>query len=124
LPSRKSIFVVDDDSSIRRGMKRLLREHGLDATLFESASALLGHGNFDEALCIVMDINLKNESGIALRLRIAEQGVTVPVIYITGNDSQANRSAAIDSGCVAYLTKPFAAETLINSIERASAGVV
>ncbi len=92
-------------------------------TLFESAGALLGHGNFDEALCIVMDINLNGESGIALRRRIAEQGVSVPVIYITGNDSQANRSAAIDSGCVAYLTKPFAAETLIKSIERASAGV-
>jgi FixJ family two-component response regulator len=124
LPLRKSIFVVDDDSSMRTGIKRLLREHGLDATLFESAGALLGHGNFEQALCIVLDINLNDESGITLRRRLAQDGVTVPVIYITGNDSQANRSAAIASGCVAYLTKPFAANSLIESVERACAGLV
>ncbi|WP_354224245.1 response regulator [Bradyrhizobium sp. F1.4.3] len=124
MSARKSIYVVDDDSSMRRSMERLLREHGFDAVPFESAGALLRHGHFDEASCIVLDINLNGESGIVLRRRLAKAGATVPVIYITGNDSQANQSAAIASGCVAYLTKPFAADAFIESVERACTGVV
>lgn len=119
LSARKSIYVVDDDSSMRRSMERLLRERGFNAIPFESASALLSHGRFDEACCIVLDINLNGESGIALRRKLAKEGATVSVIYITGNDNHADQSAAIESGCVAYLTKPFAANTFIESVERA-----
>jgi FixJ family two-component response regulator len=119
LPLRESVFVVDDDSSIRTSMKRLLRGHGFEATLFDSASAVLGHGSFDKARCIVLDINLGGESGIDVRRSLAELGVTAPVIYITGNDSPANRAAALASGCIAYLIKPFTAQSLIESVERA-----
>jgi FixJ family two-component response regulator len=104
-------------------MSRLLREHGLNATLFDSASALLSHADLNRAVCIVLDINLVDHSGIELRRQLSKEGVTVPVIYVTGNDSHANRSAAIESGCVAYLTKPFAAKSFIESVERACAGV-
>jgi FixJ family two-component response regulator len=117
LPTRQSVFVVDDDPSMRMGMKRLLRQHGFNTTLFDSANALLSHGDFGKAFCVILDINLNGESGIALRLRLADKGVTLPVIYITGNDSEANRAAAIASGCIAYLTKPFAAQSLIKPIE-------
>jgi FixJ family two-component response regulator len=123
LPTRKSVLVVDDDPSMCVGIKRLLREHGISATVFDSANALLGHGDFGNALCAVFDINLKGESGIALFRRLADRGVRLPVIYITGNDSEANRAAARESGCIAYLTKPFAAQALIESIERARAAV-
>jgi DNA-binding response OmpR family regulator len=54
-----------------------------------------------------------------LRRQLSKEGVTTPVIYVTGNDSQANRSAAIESGCAAYLTKPFAAKSFIEAVERA-----
>ncbi|MBR0774261.1 response regulator [Bradyrhizobium diazoefficiens] len=117
----RSVFVVDDDPSIRSSVNRLLRAHGFAATLFESASALLDHDSFDKAICIVLDINLDGKSGIDLRRQLAEEGVTTPVIYITGNDSAANRSAAMASGCVAYLIKPFTAKSLIESVGRASA---
>ena len=123
LSTRKSVLVVDDDPSMRMGMKRLLREHGISATLFDSANALLSHGDFDNALCAVLDINLKDDSGIALLRRLADRGVRLPVIYVTGNDSDANRTAALKSGCIAYLTKPFAAQALIESIETARAAV-
>jgi FixJ family two-component response regulator len=116
-------LVVDDDPSMRTSMKRLLREHGFNATVFESATALLGHGDLGWTACIVLDINLDGQSGIDLRRQLVNMGITVPVIYITGNDSQASRSAAMESGCVAYLTKPFAAEALIESIDRACASV-
>ncbi|TYL83383.1 response regulator transcription factor [Bradyrhizobium cytisi] len=119
--ARKSIYVVDDDSSMRRSMERLLRKHGFDAVAFESAGALLRYGCFEEACCIVLDINLDGESGISLRRRLASEGTTVPVIYITGNDCHANQAAAMQSGCAAYLAKPFAASALIDSIERVCA---
>ena len=123
MPTRRSVFVVDDDPSMRTGIKRLLRVYGFHSTLFESASALLCHEDFGEALCFILDINLNGESGIELCRCLSDKGVRLPVIYITGNDSDANRAAAIESGCIAYLTKPFAAPSLIEPIERVHATV-
>ncbi|SDG40460.1 Response regulator receiver domain-containing protein [Bradyrhizobium sp. Rc2d] len=120
LPLRESVFVVDDDPSMRASMDRLLRGYGFDTTLFDTASALLDHGKFYTAICIILDINLGAKSGIEVRRRLAENGVMAPVIYVTGNDCPANRTAAIASGCIAYLTKPFSAESLIESVTRAT----
>ena len=104
-----------------KGMRRLLKQHGFDAVPFETAKALKDHGDFDGAFCIVLDINLSDGSGIELRHQLTESGVALPVIYITGNDSHATRMAAMASGCLAYLTKPFTAQSLIEPIERAAA---
>ena len=104
-----------------KGMRRLLRQHGYDTVPFETAKALRDHGDFDQAFCIVLDINLSDGSGIDLRHQLAESGVALPVIYITGNDSHATRMAAMASGCLAYLTKPFTAQSLIEPIGRAAA---
>ena len=70
---------------------------------------------------MVLDINLNNEFGIELRHRLRASGISLPVIYITANDSPAVRLAAIESGCIAYLTKPFRAKSLIEPIEKAAA---
>ena len=104
-----------------KGMRRLLKQYGYDTVPFETAKALKDHGGFDQACCIVLDINLSDGSGIELRHQLAESGVDLPVIYITGNDSHATRMAAMASGCLAYLTKPFTARSLIEPIERAAA---
>jgi FixJ family two-component response regulator len=120
LPHHKAVFVVDDDPSMLKGMRRLLRQHGYDTVPFETAKALRDHGDFDQAFCIVLDVNLSDGSGIDLRHHLAESGVALPVIYITGNDSHATRMAAMASGCLAYLTKPFTARSLIEPIEKAA----
>lgn len=103
-----------------RGVKRLLREHGFEAILFNSAHALRRHDVFD-ACCIILDINLGDGSGIDLRNELKATGILLPVIYITGNDNDATRLAALQSGCIAYLTKPFAAKSLIEPLEMAAA---
>lgn len=121
MPTPQSVFVVDDDLSVRTSVSRLLRAHGFVATPFDSAGALLNHGGMEKAICIVLDIDLDGKSGIDLRRSLMERGVTAPVIYITGNDSPANRTAAVASGCIAYLRKPFSAESLIESVTRAAA---
>jgi FixJ family two-component response regulator len=119
--NRKMVFVVDDDPSMLKGMRRLLKQHGYDTVPFETAKALRDHGDFGEAFCIVLDVNLGDGSGIDLRHHLAESGIELPVIYITGNDSHATRMAAMASGCLAYLTKPFTARSLIEPIEKAAA---
>jgi FixJ family two-component response regulator len=124
LRNRNVVFVVDDDLGMLKGVKRLLRHHGYDSVLFSSAEEFQNHGDFDSACCVVLDINLNNESGIELRHRLKAAGISLPVIYITGNDNPAVRMAAIESGCIAYLTKPFGAKSLIEPIEKVSAGAV
>ena len=104
-----------------RSVRRLLRAHGFQSVPFDTAEALQNNGKFDRAFCIILDINLRDGSGIELRQGLAVAGVTLPVIYITGNYSEATRMAAIESGCLAYLTKPFTATSLIQAVENASA---
>jgi FixJ family two-component response regulator len=123
LSNRKRVFVVDDDPSILRGLKRLLREYGYESLLFPSAKEFQAHDDFGGAICVVLDIQLNGESGIEVRYRLSDAGVSVPVIYITANDSDTIRTAAMKSGCIAYLTKPFPARSLIEPIERAAAGL-
>ena len=124
MPTPRSVFVVDDDPSMLGAIKRLLGFHGLHSRLFGSANAVLTHDDFGDAFCFIFDIDLNGESGFELCRCLVDKGVTLPVIYITGNDSEANRATAAESGCIAYLTKPFAALSLIGPIEkvRAAAG--
>ena len=121
MPKRNLVFVVDDDPGILKGVKRLLRQYGYDSVLFSSAEAFHNHDDFESACCVILDINLNNESGIDLRHRLKAAGISLPVIYITANDNPATRIAALASGCIAYLTKPFAAKSLIEPIEKARA---
>ena len=121
MPNRKIVYVVDDDHSVLEAVQGLLRSYGYRTAIFPSAQAFESHTNFDKALCIVLDINLNDGiSGIDLRHRLKAAGNSVPVIYLTANDNPAVRTAALESGCLAYLTKPFSAESLIEPLERAS----
>jgi len=90
--------------------------------LFSSAEAFKSHTDFETAACVILDINLNDGSGIELRHRLKADGISVPVIYMTGNEDPAVRNAAVGSGCIAFLTKPFSAQSLIESLKKASAG--
>ena len=121
MKDRNIVLVVDDDPGVLKGVQRLLRAHAYEPILFSSAEAFKSHTDFEKAACIILDINLQDGSGIELRHRLKAAGNTVPVIYMTGNDTPAVREAAHQSGCLAYLTKPFSARSLIEPLERASA---
>jgi FixJ family two-component response regulator len=123
LPDRNLVFVVDDDAAVLRAVKRMLRQYGYDSVLFPSAEAFESHNDFESAICIILDINLNDGSGIELRHRLKAAGISVPVIYMTASDNPAVRLAALESGCLAYLEKPFSTKSLIEPLERASAGL-
>jgi FixJ family two-component response regulator len=119
LPNSNVVFVVDDDPGILMSVKRLLREHGFNSVLFSSAKAFKSQVDFEDAFCVVLDINLGDGSGIELRHRLNDAGISVPVIYMTGNEDPAVRKAALDSGCIAFLTKPFSVQELMEPLKRA-----
>ena len=122
LPNRNLVLVVDDDAAMLKGVKRLLRQHDYETILYSSAKAFKNHTDFESAVCVILDINLNDGSGIELRHGLKAAGNSVPVIYMTGNEDPAVRSAAVGSGCIAFLTKPFSAQSLIESLKKASAG--
>ncbi len=110
--------MVDDDPGVLKGVQRLLRQHDYKPILFSSAEAFKNHTDFESAVCVILDINLNDGSGIELRHRLKAAGIRVPVIYMTGNDDAAVRKAALDSGCIAFLTKPFSVQELIQPLKR------
>jgi FixJ family two-component response regulator len=124
LADRNVVLVVDDDPGILMSVKRLLRANGYESLLFSTAKAFMEQVDFENACCILLDINLEDGSGIELSYDLTAAGSSVPVIFMTGNDNPAVRKAALEAGCVAYLTKPFSAKSLIESVERAWAGVM
>jgi FixJ family two-component response regulator len=117
LQDRNLVLVVDDDPGILKGVQRLLRQHAYEPILFSSAEAFKNHTDFDRAVCLILDINLNDGSGIELRHRLKAAGIRVPVIYMTGNEDPAVRKAALDSGCIAFLTKPFSVQDLMEPLK-------
>ena len=122
LQDRNIVLVVDDDLGVMNGVQRLLRVHAYEPILFSSAEAFKSHTEFEKVVCVIIDINLSDGSGIELRLRLNDIGISVPVIYMTGNDDPAVHKAALDSGCIAFLTKPFSVQSLIESLKKVWAG--
>jgi FixJ family two-component response regulator len=115
---QKIVAVVDDDSSMRVGLERLLQAHGFATEVFSSAEAFLGAGSVPD--CLVLDIHLGGMSGFELHRQLSSSGSKVPVIFMTAFDDDTTRREAADIGCVAYLRKPFAGKLLFDAIADAT----
>ena len=114
----RRIIVLDDDASMLTALERVLKLYGFDPEVFDTVEAFRAGACLDEASCLVLDIHLDGHCGIALRKELASQGLSIPVIFITGVDNNATRQAALQAGCVAYLHKPFPSRDLIDAIEQ------
>jgi FixJ family two-component response regulator len=113
------IILLDDDASVLVSMERVLKAHGFQTQAFDDVEQFLEGAHFDDATCLVLDINLGAKSGVDLRRQLTSTGNSVPVIFITGGDSKITRDAALQAGCVAYLNKPFPSSLLLEAIEAA-----
>ena len=119
LNMQKLVFVVDDDPSMLKSAERLLKAHGCQAQVYASAEDFQQSAALDDGMCLIVDIHLSGKSGIELRRELTMSQVSLPVIFITGDDNEAIRSAAYSVGCVAFLTKPFSANSLLDAIQKA-----
>lgn len=114
------VAVVDDDESVRRAIKRLLRSVGLSADTFKTGDEFLDMFDSIPAYrpdCIVLDIQMPGLNGLEVQRRLAGSGI--PVIFITAHDEIGVRDRALAAGAAAYLRKPFDDEILIRVVRAA-----
>ena len=116
---RNVVFVLDDDPDMLRALGRLLKVHGLYPKLCASPETFFATSDNDEAICLLLDVHLDAVSGIDVKRSMLRSGVRLPVIFITGKDSEATRRLVEEVGCVAYLPKPFSAKSLMEAIQLA-----
>jgi CheY-like chemotaxis protein len=115
----RTIAVIDDNTSMLKGLSRLLSAHGFEVQTYSSAELFLECLAKCDVDCLLLDVHLGGISGIDLQRLLTLSGTDLPVIFMTGIDSEATRQEAFDAGCVAYLRKPFSANLLIDAINKA-----
>jgi FixJ family two-component response regulator len=111
------IFVVDDDPSVRKALKRLLSSAGFAVETFGCAEDALksSHRAFPDGF--VIDVRMPGMSGLELQRELLGSGSRVPVIFITAHEDAQARSAAIEAGATAFLQKPFDDRALLDAVE-------
>ncbi len=120
--SKPLIAIVDDDESVCRAMKRLVRSLGMDANAFTSGQEFI---DLIETMpsfqpdCVVLDVQMPGMNGLEVQERLASSGNRLPVIFITAHDEAGVRDRALAAGAVAFLRKPFNDESFITTLHLA-----
>jgi FixJ family two-component response regulator len=113
------VFIVDDDPSMRRSLESLLRSVGLDVQLFSSAQEFMQAERPDAPGCLVLDVRLPGMSGLAFQEELANLGVALPIIFVTGHGDVPMTVRAMKAGAVEFLTKPFDDQVLLDAVHAA-----
>ena len=110
------ISIVDDDESVREAIKGLMRSMGYRAEVFASAEDFLSSGHLNETACLILDVRMAGMSGLELQSQLTASNCRVPIIFISAHSHRRARARALEAGAVAFLTKPFSDDALINAI--------
>ena len=116
-----TVFVVDDDPSIRESVSGLIRAEGLGVETFSTATEFLRRPLPVEPSCLVLDVGLPDLSGIELQRVLLDAQRVIPIIFITGHGDIPMTVQAMKAGAVEFLTKPFRDQVLLDSIHQALA---
>jgi FixJ family two-component response regulator len=115
------IHVVDDDESLRSSLLDLLRAAGFEARGYASTGEFLLHPPPDRPGCVLLDVRMPGPSGLELQAALQRQGVTLPVIFLTGHADVATSVRAMKAGAVDFLEKPVTRDVLLEALQRALA---
>jgi FixJ family two-component response regulator len=113
------VFVVDDDPSVRRAIRRLVKSVGLRVELFGSAPEFLRSEPADAPSCLVLDVRLPGISGLDFQRELAQTGINIPIVFITAHGDIPMTVRAMKAGAVEFLTKPFRDQDLLDAIQLA-----
>ncbi|HMG33097.1 MAG TPA: response regulator transcription factor [Blastocatellia bacterium] len=113
------VFIVDDDASVRQSIQDLLSSVALRCETFATPQEFLNSKRADCPGCLVLDVRLPGMSGLDCQRRLAEAGVTIPIIFITGHGDVPITVRAMKSGAVEFLTKPFRPQELLDAVQQA-----
>jgi FixJ family two-component response regulator len=114
-----TVFVIDDDADVRSSIQGLLKAEGIRSESFETAEVFLRKKESDGPSCLVLDVSLPGVSGLELQRKLADAGVRIPIIFLTGNGDIPMTVKALKSGAMEFLTKPFVDQDLLNAIQQA-----
>src|ERR1700756_4852957 len=114
-----TVFIVDDDRSMRQAIQDLVESVGLRAQAFATGQDFLGRQGTDGPSCLVLDVRLPQMSGLDFQHQLAEAGVQIPIVFITVHGDIPMSVRALKSGAVEFLTKPFRDQDLLDAIQQA-----
>src|SRR5947209_2363044 len=114
-----TVFVVDDDVSVRESLELLIGCAGWQAETFASAQEFLSRPRVLAPSCLVLDVNLPDLNGLDLQKRVAVDRMDMPIIFITGYGDVPMTVQAMKAGAVEFLTKPFGDDVLLSAIRHA-----
>src|SRR5882724_10361485 len=117
-----TVFIIDDDAAVRESIEGLLKSVGLRSETFGTAQEFLGRERSDGPCCLVLDVRLPGVSGLDFQHELADAGVQIPIIFITGHGDIPMTVKAMKSGAVEFLTKPFGDQDLLDAIHNALDG--
>ena len=110
------VFVVDDDASMRATLLDVMRSVGLEVQTFQSTREFLSSKLPDAPGCLVLDVRLPGQSGLDFQRTLAESGIGLPVVFITGHGDVPMTVRAMKAGAVDFLTKPFRDQDLLDAV--------
>ena len=119
MSSTARVHVIDDEAEVRGALGSLLRSAGHDVALHEETDDFLASGQANRADCLVLDIRLRGESGLDFQERLAEQGIQIPVILMTGYGDIPMTVRGMKAGAVDFLPKPFSDDQMLTAVAAA-----
>jgi two-component system response regulator FixJ len=117
--SHESVFVVDDDTAVRQGLRFMLRAAGYSVEAFPSARSFLEDYDPRRGGCLLLDVQMPQMTGLELQQRLNVRGWRIPVIFITGHGTVPLAISAMKAGAFDFIEKPLREDALLESIERA-----
>ena len=116
--SEAVVFIVDDDSSVRRALSRLVRSHAFEARSFASAEEFLASQFIARPGCLIVDLSMPGKSGLDLQAELRERGIARPIIFLSGHGTVPASVRAMKEGAVDFLQKPHDAKILMATVRR------
>jgi FixJ family two-component response regulator len=113
------IAIVDDDESMREAAMNLFRSMRFPAVAFASAEDFLSSGQAERTSCLVLDVQMPGMGGLKLQEHLAATGRHIPIVFITAYSDEGARAAALGSGAICFLTKPFNEDDLLDGLRTA-----
>jgi FixJ family two-component response regulator len=114
-----TVFVIDDDPLVRSAIQGMLKSVGLHSEVFETPEEFMRNHRPDGPSCLILDVRLRGVSGLDFQHELANAGVRIPIIFITGYGDIPMSVKAMKSGAVEFLTKPFRDEDLLDAVQQA-----
>ena len=115
---QNTVFVIDDDPAIRRALKRLLTAEGYEVKTFDSAREFLRLRYPAAPACLILDVRMPRMSGLELQRRLAEEGLKIPIIFISGHGDDEMAARAREAGAEEFLHKPLLDHPLLDIVKR------